>query len=224
MAGPVPRPVPVMPAGVADAARDARDRRGSQVVHFDSEPLDDYLLEWISVQDEAAGCRCERGDDGELILTAIGLGGGARVGAVVIAQVGNWACEEEPDRGEAYAANMGYHIPGRRGVRCCSLSWMCAAQVARLPSEHEQEGFIKAVPDFAVEIRSNPQSSEDWIGRIESWIEWGAGVAWMIDPFERSVHVARPGRPTVRHERPERLEVGPEMPGFAVDFSRIWRG
>lgn len=216
-------PVLAMPAGVTEAIRQAADCNGTRVVRFDGEPLDDLLLEWISRQDAAARCRFERGEQGELIIMAVGKGGGERIVGILLTLINIWIWGDEPNRGEANGSNKGYEIPGLHGMRSPDVSWISSAKLAALPSEHEQEGFTDACPEFVVEVRSNSQSPRNQLDRIEKWIEWGASVAWMIDPFDHAVHVARPSIETIRHDRPDRLEVGPEMPGFSVDFARIWR-
>lgn len=214
---------PVLPPEVRDALRDALACNAARAVRFDGEPLDDFLLEWISRHDAAAGCKLERGNDGELVIMPVGKGGGERIVGILLALINLWIWADEPDRGEANGSNKGYEIPGLGSVRSPDVSWLSSEKMRSLPSEAEQEGFTAACPDFAGEIRSDSQTPRNQIERIESWIEWGASVAWMIDPFNRTVHVARAGQPVVRHDRPDSLEVGPEMPGFAVDFSRIWR-
>ena len=211
----------VMPAGVAEAIGEAVAGDELRVIPFEREPLDDFLLEWISGQEAAEGCKLERGDRGELIIMPIGRGGGSRIGKELCRQFGNW--EVFGGFGESFDGTYGYNIPGFGSVRCPDLSWVSPEKLATLPSERDQEGFMYTCPDVVVEIRSNSQSARSQIDRIEAWITWGASVAWMIDPFDHAVHVARPGVETVRHDRPDRLEVGPEMPGFSVDFARIWR-
>ena len=212
---------PVMPAGVAEAIRDAVACDQCRVVPFDREPLDDFLLEWISDQEAAEACKLERGDQGELIIMPVGRGGGSRIGKELCRQFGNWEIFE--GFGESFDGTYGYNLPGFGSVRSPDLSWISPEKLAALPSERDQEGFMHACPDVVVEIRSNSQSVRSQLDRIQDWITWGASVAWMIDPFDRSVHIARAGQEIVRHERPARLEVGPEMPGFIVDFARIWR-
>ena len=57
---------------------------------------------------------------------------------------------------------------------------------------------------------------------MEHWIELGVSVGLLIDPFDKEVLVYRPGSAPETHERPDQLEVGPELPGLTLDFTRIW--
>ena len=215
----VREPVGVMPIEVAAAAEVAVATATVQVVRFEGEPLTDQRLEWLGQQD--GRCRFERGAEGELIIMSVGRGGGPRIAAGIIAQI--WIWIGRIGNGEVYDGTKGYDIPGTLLTRIPDISWLSGERLAELPSEVDQEGFTDAVPEFAVEILSDSQSVEDQLARVRQWVEWGTRVGWMIDPFEQTVDVVRAGRPVEHLERPERVEVGAEMPGLVVDFSRIWR-
>lgn len=208
-----------MPVEVAAAVEVAVATSEVQVVRLDDEPLTDQRLEWLGQQD--GRCRFERGASGELIIMSVGRGGGPRIAAGIIAQI--WIWIGRLGSGEVYDGTKGYDIRGTLLTRIPDVSWLSGERLAELPSEIDQEGFTDAVPEFAVEILSDSQAAEDQIARVRQWVEWGARVGWMIDPFEQTVDVVRAGRAVEHLERPELVEVGPEMPGLVVDFSRIWR-
>ena len=209
----------VMPVEVAAAVEVAVATSKAQVVRFDDEPLTDMLLEQIGQQD--GRCRFERGGGGELIIMSVGRGGGPRIAAGIIAQI--WIWIGQLGNGEVYDGTKGYDIPGTLFTRIPDISWLSAQQLARLPSEIDQEGFTDAVPEFVVEILSDSQGVADQLARVEQWVAWGARTGWMIDPFEQTIDVVRAGRAVEHHERPDRLAVGAEMPDLVIDFSRIWR-
>ena len=59
---------------------------------------------------------------------------------------------------------------------------------------------------------------------MEHWIELGVSIGLLIDPFDKQVLVYRPGADVETLNRPAELEVGPELPGLTLDFTRIWSG
>ena len=100
-----------------------------------------------------------------------------------------------------------------------------------MPKEGINAGFADEVPTWAVEVRSKSQSVQHQVDRCLKWVADGAEVAWMIDPFNRTVHVIRVDPSSAEraaivaamHERPDEIEVGPELPGLVIDFTPIWR-
>jgi len=57
---------------------------------------------------------------------------------------------------------------------------------------------------------------------MTEYVANGARLGWLIDPFERRVHVYRPGVPVEELDEPATLPGDPELPGFILDLSPIW--
>ena len=57
---------------------------------------------------------------------------------------------------------------------------------------------------------------------MDDWIANGAQLAWLIDPYERRVHVYRPGRAVEAITRNEITGEGP-VEGFVLDLDRVWK-
>jgi Uma2 family endonuclease len=56
---------------------------------------------------------------------------------------------------------------------------------------------------------------------MEEYVANGARLGWLIDPFEKRVHVYRPGLPVERLDEPRTLDGGGVAPGFVLDLSEI---
>ena len=55
------------------------------------------------------------------------------------------------------------------------------------------------------------------------YIDHGATLGWLIDPFRRRVHIYRPGVDVVVLDDPETVSGEPDLPGFVFDVrSRIF--
>ena len=76
---------------------------------------------------------------------------------------------------------------------------------------------------FVVEIRSPSDRLPDQLDKMELWLEQGARLGWLIDPFDGIAHIYRPGREPEQLERPETLSGEDVLPGLTVNLERAWR-
>ena len=193
------------------------------VLPFPSDaPLTDDLLEQLG--ELAPRHLIERGPGGELIVTPNGRVGGGRIRFEMGRQILNWI-DAVRDEGEVDGAVDGFIVDDGRETRQAGGSYFTAEQVRRMPPEGIDAGF----PTFAFEVRTKSQSLAERLERCRMWVERGAKVAWMINALERRVHVFRANpesaeRSEAVHDRPDAIEIGPELPGLVIDFRPIWRG
>jgi Uma2 family endonuclease len=54
------------------------------------------------------------------------------------------------------------------------------------------------------------------------YMENGASLGWLIDPFERRVYVYRPDCEVVVLDNPGSVSADPLMPGFTLDLTKLW--
>jgi Uma2 family endonuclease len=59
--------------------------------------------------------------------------------------------------------------------------------------------------------------------KMQRWIENGAKLAWLVDPYGRKVYVYSPGVATVTVSDSTVRGTGP-VEGFVLDLTRVWRG
>ena len=215
------------------AERPTVDERSCElVVEFPSrEPLTDHLLELFGRL--LPGRKVGRGRRGELIISAVKDNIGTRANVEVFGQM--WFFQKQHDGGEATGCGQGWATedpdPDSGSdlpvVRDPDAAWLTPGQVAALNASRPPDGirreYPRIVPAFVVEVRSRSQSVEDQVGKVCEWVAAGAEVGWMVDPFERTVHVVRPGPLIERHDDPGMLPVGPEVPGLEIDFDAVWR-
>lgn len=57
--------------------------------------------------------------------------------------------------------------------------------------------------------------------KMREYIDNGLRLGWLIDPFERQVHVYRPGAAVRVLDAPDGVEGDPVLPGFRLDLGRI---
>ncbi len=161
--------------------------------------------------------RIERNAKGELeIMSPVGGRGSDRETFVII-RLGLWA---EEHGGKTFSSNLGVTVPDG-AVRSPDACWMSEARWAGLTHE-EQRRFPPVCPEFVVEILSESDSCRVLEEKMERWLEWGAQLAWMIDPYAATVSIYRPGKPVEILERPDAVEADAVVTGFRLETARLW--
>ena len=105
--------------------------------------------------------------------------------------------------------------------RIPDASWLRREKRDRL-SKQQQDGFGPFCPDFVVEVRSPPDRVIQLRAKMMEYMENGARLGWLIDPFERRVYVYQSGHELVVLENPETVSGDPLLPGFKLNVTELW--
>ena len=162
--------------------------------------------------------RFEVDEQGRLVI----MGGGGIPSSfrsfVVLGQLYNWwlrvleGVVTTPD---------GFYRLDDRTIRAPDAAWVSAAQASQIVED--DEGFWRLCPDFVVEIRSPSDRLSRLQEKMQFWIDHGARLAWLIDPFGGIAYIYRPGREPEQLERPETLSGEDVLPELVVELSHVWR-
>ena len=114
----------------------------------------------------------------------------------------------------------GFYRLDERTIRAPDAAWVSAARASQIVED--DEGFWRLCPDFVVEIRSPSDRLSRLQEKMQFWIEHGARLAWLIDPFDGIAHIYRPGQEPEQLERPESLSGEAVLPGLVVDLGAVW--
>jgi Uma2 family endonuclease len=125
-------------------------------------------------------------------------------------------------RGTAFSESAGFRLPDG-AVLAPDASWVANERLSTLTNE-QLERFLPLCPDFVVEIRSRTDRLTDLHAKLEQFIANGARLGWLIDPYERTVDIYRPGQEPEHLVAPERIAGDPELPNFLLELEPIWRG
>ena len=214
MAQAPPRARPVVPRVPAETVEDA-----VYILELPPEtPLTDDLLE--RCVDLNPHLDIERGARGELIISGGSAGFEPYVGIRLGHQFEGWS--EAMDIGLVGGTDNGVRRLRDLRTRAPDVCWFDAEQSEEILRQAGEPGYPRVIPAVVVEIRSTGQSIASQLEKVREWMRDGAKVGWMVDPLSKTVYVFRDdGEPEV-HVNPPTLEVGPEMPGFVVNFKRIW--
>ena len=180
----------------------------------------------IRVSPEQFEALCRDNPDLRMELTATGElivrpPTGSKTGlrnSTLLLRVGEWS--EMDGSGLAFDSSAGFTLPNG-AIRSPDASWVRRDRWESI-KEEEQEGFASLCPDFVVELRSPSDRLEDLRHKMAEYIENGAKLGFLIDPFERRVYIYRPHLEVEILSEPERISGEPKLKGFVLDMKGLW--
>jgi Uma2 family endonuclease len=136
----------------------------------------------------------------------------------LIFEFGKWL---EKDRsGVAFDSSTVFKLPNG-AKRSPDLSWAKNEKWNKLSAE-EKKQFPPLCPDFVVELRSPSDSLINLKNKMTEYIENGAFLGWLIDPFEKKVHIYRQNGETEILENPETVSGETLLENFTLQMEKIW--
>ena len=157
----------------------------------------------------------------ELVITMPAGGGSSEIGGDCYVQT--WTWDYAGPRGVTRESSGGYEpIPGVKYAP--DVSWVSRERADSMGPRDQRPDYWPIAPEFVIEVQSPSDRRSQQQEKMEHWIQLGVSVGLLIDPFRQQVLVYRPGAGVETHERPDHLEVGPELPGLSLNFTRIWSG
>ncbi|MBI4475229.1 MAG: Uma2 family endonuclease [Acidobacteria bacterium] len=133
-------------------------------------------------------------------------------------QLGQWMKRDKTGKG--FESSAGFTLPNG-AVRAPDLAWIRRERWEAL-SKDQREKFAPICPDFVVEIRSKRDIVRELKAKMLEYIDNGAQLAWLIDPFRRRVYVYRPRHEPQQLDEPESVSADPVLRGFTMLMSEIW--
>ena len=86
------------------------------------------------------------------------------------------------------------------------------------------DAMFHAAPDLAVEVLSPSDSITKTERRMQLYLSYGARLAWMVDPKNKTVRVYLPGRGFELLRGDRMLTGNSVLPGFRVSLAKIFEG
>ena len=184
---------------------------------IDGVKLDEWLIGLNEANRDLVG-KLELTSEGALLISPMQSKSGSRAEAICAGELYIWA---QQHGGEAHGARLGVHFPN--GARYApDAAWLSPDQLASY-APSEETWLLDFCPFFVVEIMSRNDSQASAHRKMRDYIDHGATLGWLIDPFRRRVHIYRPGVDVLVLEDPETVSGEPDLPGFVFDVrSRIF--
>jgi Uma2 family endonuclease len=145
----------------------------------------------------------------------------ARVQARIAQLLGDWLDKQPQPRGEVLAGEAGCRLlrdpDVTVGIDVVYISAQLAAQ------QPEETTLIDGVPVLAVEILSPSDKVEEIDEKVDSYLEVGVALVWIVDAHDRTVTVYQPGAEPVLFNETQELSGEPHLPRFRVPVAQIFR-
>ncbi len=159
----------------------------------------------------------ERTKEGMIVVNPPTAGYSGNSNSEIIYQLHAWWKHHR--RGRTFDSNTGFFLPDG------SMFSPDAAYVRpeRLRGLSREAGahFLRLCPDFVVELLSFSDRLSKIQRKMESWIENGAELAWLVDPYKKCVYIYEPGQ-KVRIETGLSVAGSGPVEGFVLDAAEVW--
>jgi len=106
--------------------------------------------------------------------------------------------------------------------RSPDASWIATDRWTAL-SLVDRKKFPPIAPDFVIELRSESDRLATLQDKMTSYNQNGVRLGWLIDPFDKQVHVYRPGNSPDVLSNPETVSAGDMLPAFDLDLRAVWQ-
>ncbi len=183
-------------------------------VNLPQQPVKDEFEEYCRLNPEL---RLEQTKEGTMIIMLPAYTETGNKNFKLATRFGAWV--EQNGTGEGFDSSTGFILPNG-AKRAPDVSWIRNERWAALSPEARQK-FAHICPDFVVELRSRTDRLKTLQTKMEEYLENGAQLGWLIDPFERKVHIYKPNQPVEILPDPASLTGDPLLPGFTLQLHGI---
>jgi Uma2 family endonuclease len=159
----------------------------------------------------------ERTREGEIIVHAPAGGATGDGNAEIVYQLRAWW--KTLRRGRVFDSSTGFFLAD--GAMLNPDAAYLLPETMKGIGKREMEHFLYRCPDFVIEFLPKSDRLKDAKTKMERWIENGAALGRLIDPYRRRVFVYAPGAKTVAISGLSISGSGP-LAGFTLDLSELW--
>ena len=186
-------------------------------LEYTERDIDRWLIEFNHANHELVG-KLELDAEGTLLITPMLRRAGSGDELECATDLSIWTRERG---GEAHGSRLGIRMPN--GDRYApDAAWISPEQLVSNPEPYPppDDWLLPFCPAFVVEIRSRSDRLASLQRKMADYIANGALLGWLIDPYQRRVHIYRPGVEPEALDDPETVSGEPELPGFVFEVRR----
>lgn len=159
----------------------------------------------------------ERTKEGAIVVNAPAGSGTGDANSEINAQLRLWWKHHR--RGRVYDSSTGIFLPDGSS-KSADSAYITAEQASTLRAE-DLKHFLRFVPAFVIELRSETDSLAASKRKMEEWVVNGTQLGWLVDPYSRSVSVFEPNKELRVVTGNTVAGTGP-VEGFVLDLVEVW--
>ena len=194
-------------------------KQDSVLFTFDVRPLKMTDAAFYEFCQRNKDFRFEMNRKGELIIMAPTALETSNKNSEINLQLRLWAKKEKT--GIAFESDGMFILPNG-AKRAPDASWMLQERFFSLSKEDRAEKFAPICPDFVIELRSKSDNLRKLQNKMREYIENGARLGWLVDSYEKRVHVYRADKTAEVFENPRSVSGEDVLKDFELDLTEIW--
>jgi Uma2 family endonuclease len=144
----------------------------------------------------------------------------SRIMARIAQLLNNWLDKLPEPRGSILCGEAGVRLQSNLdttvGIDVVYISAELAAK------QSEDTTLIDGVPILAVEILSPNDTLDEIHEKIDVYLQAGVALVWVIDPYDRTIKIFRPGAEPELVNILQELSGEPALPGFRVPAAQLF--
>jgi Uma2 family endonuclease len=179
-------------------------------------PLTDAEFEALCAANDLV--HFERSREGEILMHPPAGGFTSDGNAEIVSQLRSWWKTHR--RGRVFDSSVGFYLPDS-SILNPDAAFVSPDKLKGLTKD-ELTGFPRLCPDFVVELLSVSDNVAKAQQKMERWIENGATLGWLIDPYKKMVYIYEPGTAATAISGNAVQGKGP-VEGFTLDLDELWR-
>jgi len=194
-------------------------KQDSVLFTFDVRPLKMTDAAFYEFCQSNKDFRFEMDKRGNLIIMPPTFLETSRKNAKINVKLGIWA--EKDKTGIAFESDGMFTLPNG-AKRAPDAFWILKERYFALSQEEREERFARICPDFVVELRSKSDGLRKLQNKMREYIENGARLGWLIDPYVKRVHVYRGDKTVEVFDNPKTVSGEDVLKEFELDLTEIW--
>jgi Uma2 family endonuclease len=147
--------------------------------------------------------RIERSATGEITIMSPSYPKTGIIINLINIKIGEWCLKTKS--GYIADSSSGFYLPDG-SMRSPDVAWIPMTKWKSF-TENQKNSFLRYCPDFIVEVKSKSDRLQDLKRKMQSWIDNGTQLGWLIDPDNEKVWIYK------KDEKPE------EVNGFDKSLS-----
>jgi len=122
-------------------------------------------------------------------------------------------------RGRVFDSSIGVFLPDGSAMGP-DAAYVTETQVRAL-RPGDLNHFLPFAPAFVVELLSKTDSVKETERKMARWIDNGVAIAWLVNPYNRTVTVYRAGG-EIQVEAGDRVAGTGPVAGFVLELEDVW--